>query len=159
MTAGHGYDTAPLSDRRRHVATAAIVTATLCLAVASAAADPPGIKLQAGPLDAGDGFSFADKSTKTRQSASGIACPPNTPGKLICLIVFDEGGEARYATIDGKVFKPDLERVVLRDEGGELDAEGAATDGRFFYVTGSHSVQRNNCAKDPGRQHVLRFAL
>jgi uncharacterized protein DUF3616 len=155
MTAGH--DIAPPRDRRRHLNTVAAAVASLCLAVASAAADPRVIKPLAGPLDAGDGFSFADKS-KTRQSVSGIACPPNTSGKRICLIVFDEGVEARYATIDGKVFSPDAERVVLREE-GELDAEGAATDGHFFYVTGSHSVQRNNCAQDPGRRHVLRFAV
>ena len=159
MTAGRAHDIASPRDRRRHFKAVATVIATLWLAVASAAADPRVIKPQAGPLDAGDGFSFADKSTKTRQSASGIACPPNTSGQRICLIVFDEGGEARYATIDGNTFRPDVERVVLRDEGGELDAEGAATDGRFFYVTGSHSVKRNNCAKDPARQHVIRFAV
>jgi hypothetical protein len=160
MTAGRAPDIASRRDRCRHFETAATVIAILCLAVASAAADLRVIKPQAGPLDAGDGFSFADTSTKTRQSASGIACPQNRSGKHICLIVFDEGGEARYATIDGKIFTPDLERVVvLRDEGGELDAEAAATDGRFFYVTGSHSVKRNNCAQDPARQHVIRFAV
>jgi hypothetical protein len=142
-----------------HRKTVAAVIASVCLAVGTAAADPRLIKPQAGPLDAGDGFSFADRPKMTRQSVSGIACPRNTSGKRVCLIVFDEGIEARYVTLDGNAFRPDAERVVLRDNGGELDAEGAATDGRFFYVTGSHSVNRGNCAIDPGRQHVIRFAV
>jgi hypothetical protein len=159
MTTGHAHDIAPPSDQRRHLKTVAAAVACVCLAVGSAAADSRVIKPQAGPLDAGDGFSFADKSKETRQSVSGIACPPNTSSEHICLIVFDEGAEARYATIDGNSFRPDVERVILRDKDGELDAEAAATDGRFFYVTGSHSVKRNNCEKDPARQHVLRFAV
>lgn len=159
MTASHAHAIAPARDRRRHLKTVATVVASLCLAVGSAAADPRVIKPQAGPLDAGDGFSFADKPKKMRQAISGIACPGTMPGKRTCLIVFDEGIEARYVTIDGNAFKPDAERVVLREEGGELDAEGAATDGRFFYVTGSHSVKRNNCAINPGSQHVIRFAV
>ena len=142
-----------------HLTTVAAVIAGLWLAAGSATADPRAIKPQAGPLDAGDGFSFADRSKETRQSVSGIACPRNTSGKRVCLIVFDEGFEARYAMLDGNSFKPDAERVVLRDEGGELDAEGAASDGRFYYVTGSHSVNRGNCAIDPGRRHVIRFAV
>ena len=161
MTAGRAHDIASPRHRCRHFETVTTVIATLCLAVASAAADPRAIKPQAGPLDAGDGFSFADTSTQTRQAASGIACPRkrNTSRKRVCLVVFDEGFEARHVTIDGNSFRPDAERVVLRDEGDELDAEGAATDGRFFYVTGSHSVNRGSCAIDPGRRHVIRFAV
>jgi uncharacterized protein DUF3616 len=159
MTAGHAHDTAPPRDLRRHLKTAAAVIASACLAVASAAANPRLIRPHAGPLDAGDGFSFADKPKETRQSVSGIACLRKTSRKHVCLVVFDEGIEARHVTIDGKSFRPDAERVILREEGGNLDAEGAATDGRFFYVTGSHSVNRGNCAIDPARRHVLRFAV
>ena len=56
---------------------------------------------------------------------------------------------------------PDSEAVVLRtaSEDSELDAEAAATDGRYFYVTGSHSAKRSDCASNPGSRHVIRFRL
>ncbi len=40
-----------------------------------------------------------------------------------------------------------------------MSAEGAASDGQYFYVTGSHSAKRGNCASNPGTRHVLRFRL
>ena len=58
-----------------------------------------------------------------------------------------------------KVLTIDAEPVVLRASTGELDAEGAATDGRYFYVTGSHSAKRGDCASNPGSRHVIRFRL
>jgi hypothetical protein len=49
--------------------------------------------------------------------------------------------------------------VRLRDTAEELDAEGAATDGRYFYVTGSHAAKRNDCASNPGSRHLIRLRL
>lgn len=123
------------------------------------AADPPALRPQAGPLDAGVGFAFARKSEETRQALSGIACPavPNAPG--LCLAVFDEGGEARYVTIEGKSIRPNAERVVLIPGKIELDGEAAATDGTFYYVVGSHSAKRGKCKSNPESRHLIRFRL
>lgn len=90
---------------------------------------------------------------------SGIACPPNASAQRLCLVVFDEGVEARYAVVEDGSYVVDGERVVLRTSAGELDAEGAATDGEFFYVTGSHSVHRNTCEKNLDSRRVIRFAV
>ncbi|HEV7259463.1 MAG TPA: DUF3616 domain-containing protein [Bosea sp. (in: a-proteobacteria)] len=125
----------------------------------AAAAEPPALRPQAGPLDAGSGFAFPKKQNKTRQSLSGIACPgvPAAPG--LCLAVFDEGGEARYVTIETSAIKPEAERVALLPGKVELDGEAAATDGQFYYVTGSHSAKRGDCASNPESRHLFRFRL
>lgn len=123
------------------------------------ATEPQAVKPQSGPLDAGAGFAFAHKPRKTRQSLSGIACPavPAAPG--LCLAVFDEGGEARYVTIEGEAIRPDAERVVLIPGEVELDGEAAATDGTFYYVAGSHSAKRSDCETNPDSRHLIRFRL
>ena len=129
---------------------------------ASAQAPPPRIKPDSGPWDSGRGFQFQlnDKRLqKTRQSVSGMACKLNARQQRICLMAFDEGSQARYAYVGDKVLTPDAEPVVLRAANEELDAEGAATDGQYFYVTGSHSAKRSDCASNPGSRHVLRFRL
>jgi hypothetical protein len=123
---------------------------------------PPSVKPDSGPWDSGAGFHFdlgKKKLKKTRQSVSGIACNLDASQRRVCLVVFDEGAQARYAQIGNKALTAEAEPVVLRDTADELDAEGAATDGRYFYVTGSHSAKRNDCASNPGSRHVLRFRL
>lgn len=123
---------------------------------------PPAIKPDSGPWDSGAGFHFdldRKKLQKTRQSVSGMACNLDARRQRICLLAFDEGAGARYARVGDKVLGVEAEPVVLRDTGGELDAEGAATDGRYFYVTGSHSAKRADCASNPGSRHVIRFRL
>lgn len=123
---------------------------------------PPAIKPDSGPWDSGAGFHFElseKKLQKTRQSVSGMACNLNADRQRICLLAFDEGAEARYARLGDKVLSVEAEPVVLRDTSDELDAEGAATDGRYFYVTGSHSAKRGDCASNPGSRHVIRFRL
>jgi hypothetical protein len=102
---------------------------------------------------------FEKKPKKTRQSLSGIACPDNASGKRLCLVVFDEGVEARYVLVRDNSYAVDGERVVLPEIDGELDAEAAATDGRFFYVTGSHSAKRSTCENNPASRQVIRFAV
>ena len=128
------------------------------------ALSPPTIKPTSGPWDAGAGFAFdlgKKKTLKTRQSVSGIACNLNAQQQRVCLLAFDEGVEARYATVSDQRLVADPEVVVLRTAGAgsELDAEGAATDGRYFYVTGSHSAKRSDCASNPESRHVIRFRL
>ncbi|MDB5779674.1 MAG: hypothetical protein JWP93_2039 [Polaromonas sp.] len=122
----------------------------------------PSVRPDSGPWHSGAGFDFdlgKKKLKKTRQSVSGIACNLDARGQRICLLAFDEGAEARYADLGGQAFRPDAEPVALRAGSGELDAEGAATDGRHVYIAGSHSAKRNDCASNPGSRHVLRLRL
>ena len=140
---------------------------TTCLSIglsASAIAQPasPSVQPDSGPWDSGAGFHFElkkKKLQKTRQSVSGIACNLNAAQQRVCLLAFDEGAEARYATLDRQALRIDAEPVVLLGTTEELDAEAAATDGRYFYVTGSHSAKRGDCASNPGSRHVIRFRL
>lgn len=129
---------------------------------ANAQAAPPEADLakpSAGPLDAGNGFIFAQKPKKTRQSLSGIACPGLSAAPHLCLAVFDEGVEARYLTIEAKAIKPDQEAVSLIPGSGELDAEAAATDGQFYYVAGSHAAKRKSCETNPASRHLIRMPI
>jgi hypothetical protein len=150
----------PMTIRALPAALAALsFTALLACAAGAAPSEPPRIAPQGGPWDAGRGFSFEHKVKKTRRSLSGIACPANASGQRLCLGAFDEGGEARYFVLgDGRV-APDGERVILRPGKVELDAEAAATDGAFYYVTGSHSAKRSSCASNPDSRHVIRFKV
>ena len=52
----------------------------------------------------------------------GIACSSESNGPRHCIAVFDEGGEARHAIIDGERLIPQPERIVLLTGNGELDA-------------------------------------
>lgn len=141
----------------------ALVALSLSLG-AKLAAQPAPTRIQptSGPWDSGAGFHFdlgKKKLQKTRRSVSGMACNLNAEAQRICLLAFDEGAEARYARVGDGVLSVEAEPVVLRDTADELDAEGAATDGRYFYVTGSHSAKRGDCASNPGSRHVIRFRL
>lgn len=97
------------------------------------------------------------KAVKTRQSLSGIACSLNAAQERLCLMAFDEGEQARFAKLGNNSLQPLPEPIVLRSGDGELDAEGAATDGQYFFVTGSHSAKRSSCKSNPDSRHVLRF--
>jgi hypothetical protein len=115
-----------------------------------------------GPIwDTSPGFDFpgADKPKNLRRALSGIACPSELSGPRRCIAVFDEGGEARYAIIDGIRLVPQPERIVLLAGKVELDAEGAAHDGHFVYVTGSHSRKRDPCIANAHSRHVYRLAV
>ncbi|MEO5795097.1 MAG: DUF3616 domain-containing protein [Rhodoferax sp.] len=136
--------------------------AGLLLAVASVQAQsaPPSIQPHGGlwPVQAGFDFELGKKKAlKTRQSVSGIACSLNARQERVCLLAFDEGVEARWATLKNEAMVAEPTPLPLRDNTGELDAEGAATDGHYFYVTGSHSAKRNSCESNPHSRHVIRF--
>ncbi|EXI85936.1 MAG: hypothetical protein AW11_03268 [Candidatus Accumulibacter regalis] len=142
----------------------ALVSASLLWAPGSTYAQTPltipSVQPTSGPWDSGDGFSFKlgkKKDAKIRRSVSGIACSRSAVQQRICLLVFDEGVEARYATLRDGTLVVGPERVALRADEGELDAEGAATDGNYFYVTGSHSAKRSDCRNNPHSRHVIRF--
>ena len=102
------------------------------------------------------------KQLQVRQSVSGVACALNAQQQRVCLLAFDEGAQGYFARLEGNASSPTLvpltKPVTLIAGDGELDAEAAATDGRYFYVTGSHSPRRSDCSARPDSRHVVRFA-
>lgn len=146
-----------------------LVAALVCAAgVLSAAHAAPSVAPDVLQVQASNGF---DLPSKTRRAASGIACTKPAQERL-CLVVFDEGTEARYARVQGDAWLPQKDRVVLlktqdkvensskdKKKNIELDAEAAASDGKYYYVVGSHSVKRNSCAINPESHHVIRFLI
>ncbi|MDD2881357.1 MAG: DUF3616 domain-containing protein [Rhodoferax sp.] len=120
------------------------------------------VKPSSSRWDSGAGFVFNQgkkKTLKIRQSVSGVACNLDAQGKRICLLAFDEGSQARYAYPQDGRLAVDAEIVQFAGIHGELDAEGAATDGRYVYVTGSHSAKRSDCSSNPSSRHVIRLLL
>jgi hypothetical protein len=104
-------------------------------------------------------FEFEDKQKKTRRSLSGISCPEHDGAHRTCLVVFDEGTVAHYIKLGSDGYRVVNDELVLRDSDDELDAEGATTDGTYYYVTGSHSPKRSDCRANPGSRHVIRFRV
>lgn len=106
-------------------------------------------------------FSFlnANKPVKVRQSLSGIACPASLDAPRRCIAVFDEGVEVRYVLVGDLRLAAEPDRIVLLPGGKEIDAEGAARDGGFVFVTGSHSPKRGPppCEVNADSRHVFRF--
>jgi len=136
---------------------------SLCSMPAQAASEVPTVKPKGKPWASGDGFRFGlnqKQEQQARQSLSGIACTLNSSRQRVCLMVFDEGVQAHFATLGQQALTADPQGFDLRNQkSAELDAEGAATDGTYFYVTGSHSAKRDDCESAPGRRHVIRFRL
>ncbi len=140
---------------KRLAAGVALCAATLC----SAWSQTPRIKPDGAVWAAGDGFAFTRKAKTFRRSLSGVACPALASGQRNCLAVFDEGVQAHFFTIGSSSIHPQGTGVRILDNDVELDAEGAATDGVYFYVTGSHSAKRNSCESNPGSRFVIRFRV
>lgn len=120
-------------------------------------AAPPRIAPTGQVWSAGAGFAFEHQPKKLRRSVSGIACARNAAQARVCLVAFDEGMQARFAELEEGRLMPLRGGVRFAVPGKELDAEAAATDGRFFYVTGSHAVKRGDCSANDSSRHVLRF--
>ena len=108
------------------------------------------VKPVSGPWDAGKGFIFSVKPDKTRRALSGVACPKIASGRRVCLVVFDEGTEGRYIEIGDNRYTIVNEPVVLRAGAGELDAEAAATDDKFYYVLGIPFSQARHVREQSG---------
>jgi hypothetical protein len=124
-----------------------------------ATADPAAVSPENVTWTVAGDFSFKKKPAKTRESLSGIACPPPSGSPRRCIAAFDEGIEARYVTVDKGTFAPEPDRIVLLAGGKELDAEAAARDGDMVYITGSQSPFRSPCAPRPDSRHVFRFKV
>lgn len=148
--ASSSYRGPPLSGWRAALGALAIAAShALCAAPASV----PIVRPDGTPLKSSRGFSF-DKDT--RRASSGIACVADKTRQR-CLVVFDEGRMAQFATLGADSLEPEGTPVALVTSQGELDAEGAATDGEYFYVVGSHSVKRKDCKSNAASRHLVRF--
>jgi hypothetical protein len=103
------------------------------------------------------------KDAKARKAISGAACAPTAPP--VCLAGNDEKKYAQFFAIKGKTLVPDaLIRLVPDQENStafdELDIEGVAYDGGFFYLIGSHGAPRKRDKPfDPSRFLLLRFKV
>ncbi len=145
----------PLGRRLRPSLAASALIFLLCCR--ACAANEQILRPLGPPLEAAGSY---DASPSTRRSVSGIACDRDEKrSRHKCVIALDEGAEARFAELGTGYYHADGAAVVLSQNQIELDAEGAATDGTYFYLTGSHSVKREDCAENPGSRVVMRFPV
>ena len=154
----------PLIGWYRKTLRAALVAGLALTSCPSNSQTAPAVKPLDGIWETKGGFGFTGdekKVRKLRQSVSGIACSvdPADSAQRVCLLVFDEGTEARHATIRNRTLHADSEVVDLRPQGGELDAEAAAIADGYFYVVGSHSATRSRCESNPNSRFVVRFEI
>jgi hypothetical protein len=104
-----------------------------------------------------------EKNADARKAISGAACAPTLPP--VCLAANDEKKYAQFFSIKDKTLAPaELIRLVPDKENGfefdELDAEGVAYDGGFFYVVGSHGAPRKSgMPVDASRFFIFRFKV
>jgi hypothetical protein len=100
-----------------------------------------------------DKHPFAAK--KANEAFSGFACA--TAG--ICVLAVDEGRQGAFMRIKGErlvyVGKPFEFDEVKK----ELDAEAAAVDDSYFYVTGSHAAKRETCCDNPDSRRIFRLTV
>jgi len=145
----------------RSLALSAVCALSSCLLLPVAStlgADAAEVRPLSGPWSGGK-FTFASRENKTRRSLSGIACPGiGGTGGGKCLVVFDEGTMAHFVDLSSTGYTVDNTPVRLRSTDDELDAEAAAVDENYYYVTGSHSAKRNSCESNEASRHVVRFA-
>lgn len=148
-------------DRR---AAAMLLTFALCCE-AHAGKGFPAVKPLDAPMALDGSFGFTSEKKKPekqaedilerRLAASGIVCPK--PPR--CLIVFDEGREARFAQLTEDRYAPEGGPIVLSTKSGEIDAEGAAIDQGYVYVVGSHARKRKRCEDNPASRALLRLKV
>jgi hypothetical protein len=91
---------------------------------------------------------------RANEAFSGFACARSG----ICVLAVDEGREGAFMRIKGErlvyIGKPFKFDCV----GTELDAEAAAVDDSYFYVTGSHAAKRKTCRDNPDSRNVYRLS-
>lgn len=100
------------------------------------------------------------KQPDVGREISGAACVPTSPSFQTCLAVNDQKKYAQFFSIDANVLKPGA-YIRLRNEKdkGDPDAEGAAYDAGYFYVTGSHGRSRNSDKPNDSSYLVFRFKV
>jgi hypothetical protein len=98
-----------------------------------------------------DKHSFTAK--RANEAFSGFACA--TTG--ICVLAVDEGRQGAFMRIKGARLVYVGEPFTFGDVNKELDAEAAAADGVYFYVSGSHAAKRETCCDNPDSRKVYRL--
>lgn len=97
--------------------------------------------------------SFDKKSAN--ENFSGFACSPMKPD--LCLLAVDEGREAAFMRIENGRLSYIGKPFPIPGVDKELDAEGVAADGKYFYLVGSHAVKRETCEENPDSRLVYRI--
>lgn len=127
--------------------------ATTALAVG---APPPSTDLAVQPdLSVSD-----DEAT----NVSGAACYVKNGVRLSCLLVGDEVRYARLFSFDEKTLQPGRQIFLLpkRDAAGrkfkEADAEAIAFDNGYYYLTGSHGLNKSG-EKQSSRYFLYRVKV
>lgn len=100
------------------------------------------------------------KGKKARVELSGAVCAGQDNKKVWCLAVNDEKKTAQFFSIEAQTIGPtDRIRLLPKSEDGEIDAEGAAYDNGYVYVTGSHGLSRSSDEFRPSQFYVFRFPV
>lgn len=126
------------------------------------AARMPGAWAQQLPLAAATWTLSAPfaKDEEARMNLSGVACVPTTPPFTSCLIVNDQKKYAQFFALEGTTIVPGaVIRLVDKGADGDPDAEGAAYDGDYFYVVGSHGRSRHANKPNDSSYAVFRFPV
>jgi hypothetical protein len=103
--------------------------------------------------------SLIDKDKKEAENISGLACSP-LPNP-VCVLLSDEQSNGRYvrfATYASNTLIPQRILQLLDPiSGKETDTEGAAYDQGFFYLVGSHGVEKKKGEYAKDRNWLFRF--
>jgi Protein of unknown function (DUF3616) len=137
---------------------AAVVATLICATPAASQERPQALKPAGSPWSVSPAF----EKKEAREAISGAACAPTSP--VVCLAANDEKKYAQFFTLERfKLVPGKLIRLVPDKEGDfefdELDTEGVAYDGGFFYVIGSHGAPRRSNTIDPSRFFIHRFKV
>lgn len=104
------------------------------------------------------------------QDVSGIACNSETGFPRQCIVIDDELQRAQVVILhDGEIVAGQAIQLISHSYNGkplELDGEGVAYDGGYFYVIGSHGSARDPAMAEEKRQaritassQLLRFRI
>lgn len=152
---------AAFPDRR--FAGAKLLPAALCslvIAFADAGKADAQTKLEPAPTSWTVSEKF-EKNKDARTNLSGAACTTRAPPFTSCVIVNDEKKYAQFFAMDGTVIHPEkVIRLIADDQKGNPDAEGAAYDAGYFYITGSHGRSRHHPKKKNKSSYIVfRFPV
>ncbi|MBM3562725.1 MAG: DUF3616 domain-containing protein [Alphaproteobacteria bacterium] len=92
---------------------------------------------------------------RANEALSGFACAKNG----ICVLAVDEGRQGAFMRIKGERLVYIRKPFELDCDDKELDAEAAAVDDSYFYVTGSHGAKRETCCDNPNSRRVYRLTV
>lgn len=136
----------------------------LAVPTAASAKTAPVLKPVGEPFEvSGDFFGKARKKVEAAEDISGIACLPDVgAGPRRCMVVNDQNRNAQLVQIEGRTLVPgDTVELIGKSSSGktlgaepdlecskgtagfnDLDGEGVASSGSFYYVVGSHGCTR-----------------